>query len=113
MDLTVERHDDVLSIGVGGRLDWSNADAFKDAIKDTIEETDRAVIMDFGELDFIGSAGLRVVLVTAKSLLERNASLLLCGLSDPVRDVFRITGFEQLLPIHETLAEARASLGAR
>ncbi len=112
MDLTTERHDNVLSIGVGGRLDWSNSDAFRDAMKDAIEETDRAVIIDFAELDFIGSAGLRVVLLAAKSLLERDASLLLCGLSEPVRDVFRITGFEQLLPIHETLAEARASLDA-
>ena len=112
MDLTTERHDNVLSIGVGGRLDCSNSDAFKDAIKDAIEETDRAVIIDFAELDFIGSAGLRVVLLAAKSLLERDASLSLCGLSEPVRDVFRITGFEQLLPIHETLAEARASLDA-
>ena len=110
MDLTAERRDDVLSIGVRGRLDWSNSDAFKDAVKDTIEETDRAVIMDFAELDFIGSAGLRVVLLAAKSLFERDAKLLLCSLSDPVRDVFRVTGFERLLPIHETLAEARASL---
>lgn len=112
MDLTTERQDDVLSIRVRGRLDWSSADAFRDAARNTIEETDRAVIMDFRELDFIGSAGLRVVLLTAKFLFERDASLLLCGLSEPVRDVFRITGFEQLLPIHDTPAEARASLGA-
>ncbi len=112
MDLTVERHDNVLSVGVKGRLDWSNSEAFRDALGDTIEDTDRAVIMDFGELDFIGSSGLRVILVTARLLVERDATLLLCGLSDPVREVFRITGFERLLPIHETLAEARASLGA-
>ncbi len=110
MDLIAERHDDVLSISVKGRLDWSNSDAFKAAVKDTVEETDRAVIMDFAELDFIGSAGLRVVLLAAKSLFERDAKLLLCSLSDPVRDVFRVTGFERLLPIHETLVDARASL---
>lgn len=112
MNLTTERYDNVLAIGIRGRLDWSNFEAFREGIKGTIEETDRAVIMDFRELDFIGSAGLRVVLVAARSLFERDAELLLCGLSDPVRDVFRITGFERLLPIHETLAEARASLGA-
>ena len=111
MDLTTERQDNVLSIRVKGRLEWSNSDVFRDAARDMIEETDRAVIMDFGELDYIGSAGLRVILVTAKSLLERDASLVLCGLSQPVREVFRITGFERILPIHETLAEARASLG--
>ena len=110
MDLTAERHENVLSLEVRGRLDWVTSDTFREAIKDTVKETDRALIMDFRELDFIGSAGLRVILLTAKSLLERDAKLLLCGLSDPVRDVFRVTGFEQLLPIHETMAEARASL---
>ena len=59
MDLTAERHDNVLSLEVKGRLDWSTSDAFKEAIKDAVEETDRALIMDFRELDFIGSAGLR------------------------------------------------------
>lgn len=111
MNLIAERHENVLSLGVKGRLDWSTSDAFRDAIKDAVQETDRALIMDFGDLDFIGSAGLRVILLTAKSLLERDAKLLLCGLSDPVRDVFRVTGFEQLLPIHETVAQARESLG--
>ena len=110
MDLTTERHDDVLSLEVRGRLDWSTAEAFKGAVKGAIEETDRALIMDFGELDFIGSAGLRVILLTAKSLQGQDAKLVLCALSDPVRDVFRITGFERLLPIHETRAQARASL---
>lgn len=111
MDLTTERRDNVVSIGVKGRLDWSNSDAFSEAIEGAVEDTDRALIMDFGKLDFIGSAGLRVILLTSKSLLERDAKLLLCGLSEPVRGVFRVTGFEQLLPIHETLDDARASLG--
>ena len=111
MDLTTERQEDVLSLEVRGRLDWSNAEAFKEAVIGAIESTDRALIMDFGELDFIGSAGLRVILLTAKSLQSQDAKLVICGLSDPVRDVFRITGFEQLLPIHETRAQARASLG--
>ena len=111
MDLTAERHENVLSLEVKGRLDWSTSEAFKEAIKDAVEETDRALILDFGELDFIGSAGLRVILLTAKTLVEQDAKLVLCSLSNPVRAVFRVTGFEQLLPIHETLAQARESLG--
>ena len=95
---------------VKGRLDWSTSNAFREAIDGAIEEGDRAVIMNFGELDFIGSAGLRVILLTARFLQERDAKLVLCGLSDPVRDVFRITGFERLVPIYETMAEAWASL---
>ena len=68
MDLTTERSDNVLSVDVKGRIDGSNAVAFEEAVRNALDETDRAMIMDFGELAYISSAGLRVILLTAKSL---------------------------------------------
>ena len=112
MDVTVERNDDVLSLGVKGRIDYTTAPAFDEAVEDAMAETDRALILDFGELAFIGSAGLRVLLVKAKALQARDVKLVLCALSDPVRQVFQITGFERILQIHADLGEARASLDA-
>ena len=111
MDVTTERHDDVLSADVGGRIDGSNVGQFEEAIRTAIEESDRAVIMDFGKLAYISSTGLRVVLLTAKSLHSRDAKLLLCSLSDPIREVFEISGFDKILPIHPSRAEALSSLG--
>ena len=112
MDVTVERNDDVLSLGVRGRIDYTTAPAFNEAVEDAMAETDRALILDFGELAFIGSAGLRVLLTQAKALQARDVKLVLCALSQPVREVFKITGFERILQIHTDLGEARASLDA-
>ena len=111
MDVTTERLENVLSVDVKGRIDGSTAVAFEEAVRNAIDETDRALIMDFGALDYISSAGLRVILLTAKSLQSQDAKLVLCALSDPIREVFKISGFDKLLPIHDSKAEARASLG--
>ena len=111
MDVTTERHEDVLSAGVAGRIDGSNVVQFEETIRTAIEESDRAVIMDFEKLIYISSAGLRAVLLTAKALQNRNAKLVLCSLSDSIREVFEISGFDKILPIHTSRAEALTSLG--
>ena len=112
MDVTVERSDGVLSLGIKGRIDYATAPDFDRAIERAVTETDRALILDFEEVPFIGSAGLRVILLKGRALQERGVEMVLCALSAPVRGVFQVTGFEQLFPIHATAAEARASLGA-
>ena len=73
MDLTTERNENVLSVDVKGRIDSSTAVAFEEAIRNALEETDRAMIMDFRELTYISSAGLRVILLTAKLLQSQDA----------------------------------------
>ena len=110
MDVTTERQDGVLSAQVGGRIDSSNAAEFEEAIRTAIEESDRAVIMDFEKLVYISSAGLRAVLLTAKFLGERNAKFALCSLADEIREIFEISGFDKIIAIHSSKAEALASL---
>ena len=112
MDVTAERDDDILSLGVKGRIDYANAPDFEEAVERAMAETDRALILDFEQVDFIGSAGLRVILLKGKALRERDVELVLCALTAPVRGVFQVTGFDRLFSIHATAAEARASLGA-
>ncbi|MCE2482591.1 MAG: STAS domain-containing protein [Alphaproteobacteria bacterium] len=110
VDVTTERHDDVLSADVGGRIDGSSAAQFEEAIRTAIEDSDRAVIMDFEKLVYISSAGLRAILLTAKSLQSRDAKLVLCSLSEQIREVFEISGFDKVLAIHPTRAAALAAL---
>ena len=110
MDVTTERQDGVLSARVGGRIDGSNVAEFEEAIRTAIEESDRAVIMDFEKLVYISSAGLRAILLTAKSLGNRNAKFALCSLSDQIREVFETSGFDKVIAIHPSKAEELASL---
>ena len=109
MDLTAARHEDVLFLVARERIDSTNAAVFAEAVLDAIEETDRAVILDFGKLSYISSAGLEAVLKIARSLKNGGVKLALCSLSDQVMEVFRISGFDRLLVIRDTRAEARTA----
>ena len=110
VNVTTERIDDVLAADVEGRIDGSNVVQFEEAVRSAIEDSDRAVIMNFENLVYISSAGLRAILLMAKSLQNRDAKLLLCSLSDRIREVFEISGFDKILPIHPSKAEALDSL---
>ena len=70
MDVSAERQDGVLSVRVEGRIDGANARQFEEAVRTAIEDGDRAVILDFEQLVYISSAGLRAVLMTAKSMYQ-------------------------------------------
>ena len=110
MDVITERRDGVLSAQVGGRIDSSNAAEFEEAIRTAVEESDRAVIVDFEKLVHISSAGRRAILLTAKSLANRNAKFALCSLSDQIREIFEISGFDKLIAIHPSKTEALARI---
>ncbi len=95
-----------------GRIDGTNASQFQRALEDAIDESDRAVIIDLVNLTYISSAGLRAILLTAKSLRGKDTELAVCSLTGPVREVFQISGFDQILPVHSSRDEAIAALGA-
>lgn len=110
MDLTTERLDDVLSVNMRGRIDKTSALAFGEEMREAIKPTDRAVVLDLGEVTFISNWGLQAILLVGRDLQSRNTELILCAPAARVREKLRLTGFERLLPIHESKAEALASL---
>ncbi len=109
MDVTTERQDGVLSARVDGRIDGVNVVEFEEAIRTAIEESDHAMLMDFEKPSYISSAGLRAILLTAKSLWNRDAKFALCSLSGPVREVFEVSSFDKIIAIHPSRVEALAS----
>lgn len=113
MEMTTERQDSVLSITVVGRIDGSNAIEFQEAIRNAVEDRDRVMIMECGELRYISSAGLRAVLVTAKALANRDVQFALCALSNHVLEVFENSGFDQIMEIHASKADALTALAGQ
>ncbi len=111
MQIDIERKKEILIAKVDGRIDGANAREFENTLSDTIREDDRNLILDLEELSYISSAGLRVILLFAKTLRKRDAEFVLCSLSDPIREVFKISGFDKIIPVHDTREEALATLG--
>ena len=110
MDIATERKDGVLSVRVEGRIDGSTVFAFQEAIEVAFKDGDRAVIVDCERLTYIGSAGLRTMLGVAKTVSNRDARFALCSLPMQVQDLFVQSGFDTIIEIHPTQADALAAL---
>ena len=103
----VEKKDADLSIfELDGRLDSHTSVAFDEKIFTSIDSGTRRIVVDCGKLDYITSAGLRVLNKTAKRLKKEKGVIVLCALEEYVREVFEIAGFDTFLPIVKDLDEA-------
>ena len=108
MNIVSENRDGVLLVRPEGRIDTRTAGDFEKSVMGLMDTTDQPVkvLMDFGALDYINSTGMRVLLILAKRLSATSGKLVLCGLREHIVEVFSISGFNQILTITETEAEA-------
>ncbi|MCS0504673.1 STAS domain-containing protein [Ancylobacter mangrovi] len=93
---------------VKGRLDSSSSPRLDEMLA-VIPDGSTAVLLDFEELTYISSAGLRVVLKAAKLARSSSVALAVCSLTPQVHEVFEVSGFSSLIPIHQSRETALAS----
>lgn len=89
----------VLNIALEGRLDTMTAPELETSIKDDVDKVSSAV-MDLKSLDYVSSAGLRVILSLHKSLAGKDG-LVVKNPNETVSEVFEVTGFSDILNIEE------------
>jgi len=106
MEINEETKGDAHIFRLVGRLDSNTSPEFEKRILSTIGNGSRFLIADFKDLDYISSAGLRVILKATKELKRAEGKLVLCSMKDYVKEVFEISGFDTFLPIVPTLEEA-------
>ena len=70
----------------------------------------KVAILDLEQLSYISSAGLRVILMTAKGLERREVKFGICSLSESIQEVFQISGFDKIIPVNSSQAEAIQAL---
>jgi anti-anti-sigma factor len=87
------------------RLDSATAPDFETQLLGRIEAGASAVLLDFSAVDYISSAGLRVILLAGKRLKTVGGRLALCGLSEECLEAFRISGFDTLFVLHASVDE--------
>ena len=102
MDIDIERDEGIVTVSLSGRMDALSAQSFHRETEPLIGEAARGIVLDMTDLVFMSSGGLRVTLFLAKRLSARRSILVLYGLSEMVREVYSVSGFEQLLNIVES-----------
>ncbi len=81
------------------RVDSATAKVFEGKVVAVVNSGAPRVIIDFSDLDYISSAGLRVVLVGAK-MTRAPRKFALCGMKPQIREIFDVSGFSKILAIH-------------
>ncbi|HVY68294.1 MAG TPA: STAS domain-containing protein [Verrucomicrobiae bacterium] len=112
MELIEQKQGSVMTVAFKGRLDASNSAGVQDRIVAIIDQGEHRLVLDLSGLDYISSAGLRVLLVAAKKLKIAAGKIALCGLQPSIREIFEIAGFIDMFPIAATRADAIASIGS-
>lgn len=97
MTINTNKDGEKLTVIPEGRIDTVTAPEFSKAIDDNIEGA-KDLVIDFEKLEYISSAGLRVLLTTQKTM-SKVGSMKLIHVSDVIMDVFNITGFVDILTI--------------
>src|SRR5271165_6929152 len=91
MNLVTNTRGPVVVAAVSGKLDATSSDDAERGLSEAIVPQTRHVVFDLSELEFVSSAGLRVLLQVIKRLKAVGGSVRFCGLTEPVKNVFDIT----------------------
>jgi anti-anti-sigma factor len=105
MVFVLERSETVIIL-VDPRFDADNAPEVEAKLKKIIEKSPKRVLFDFAKTEYVASAGMRVLLSIARSILQKGGKVVLSSLSPNVRKVFEIAGFTNIFPIFPTREEA-------
>jgi anti-anti-sigma factor len=111
MDLSLKRFADTVVLAPTGRIDHSRSDDFKDALRPHLERCAAGqdhLVLDLSGVDYISSAGLRVLMLAKKQAKAQGGTLMVAGLGSVVKEIFEISRFTVVFDIFATVREALA-----
>jgi len=108
MEMLLQEHGAFTVVSPRQRLDTGAAPDAQRQLSVLLDRGVRQLVVDFSDVAYVGSAGLRVLLATAKRLRAAGGDLRVCCLNETVREVFDISGFSELLPVFASAGDAVA-----
>lgn len=105
MSILTSRNGGVLIVMPGKRLDTNSAPEADTLIASEIEKGATRLLVDFGQTDYVSSAGLRVLLKATKQLKQVGGALALCNINSQLQEILDISGFAMIMPCYATLDE--------
>ncbi len=98
MEIKKTLEENILTVALTGRLDTNTAPDLEELLNENLEDGVSELILDFENLDYISSAGLRVLL-SAQKKMRKIGSMKLTHVSEVVSEIFEVTGFSEILTI--------------
>ncbi|MBQ0083280.1 MAG: STAS domain-containing protein [Clostridiales bacterium] len=97
MEILKENNGNALTVSIIGRLDTTTAPELEASLKESLDGVSE-LVLDFKALEYVSSAGLRVLLATQKQM-NKQGSMVIKNVNSDINEVFEITGFSDILTI--------------
>ena len=99
MTISKSVKDNVGTLSLIGRLDTVTSNQLSDELENIFKEDLIKLVLDFAGIEYISSAGLRVLIVAQKKIASLDRKMEIVNASDSVKEIFRITGFSNILTV--------------
>jgi anti-sigma B factor antagonist len=110
MKIKRQPHDNIMVLEINGDImGGSDYDLFTSEIKNLVEEGFVDVVLDLGQVRFINSTGLGIMVSGLTTLKKNTGQLKVCNLNYRIDQIFNITSLSTIFPTYVTCAEALAS----
>ncbi len=111
MQINTREVSNILVVDMTGRLDTSTSGYAYDEMVRIAENSGDKMLLNLDKLEFVSSAGLRVILTAAKLLRASSGEFKICNANGVVKEVLETSGFDQLIDIHDTEENAVTAFG--
>ena len=111
MEIIEKIQDDINIYRLIGRLDTNTSARFEQKLFQTISGGSKKMIVDFKDLNYISSAGIRLIFIAYKALMREDGRIILCSMQKYVREIFKMTGIDSFVPILDNMDEALKAFG--
>lgn len=110
MNLEIRKEKGAVIVSVKERINAVTAPDLENQITDAMEGGEKFLVLNMTQVEYISSAGLRVILATAKKLKADQGDIFLVGLQGVVKEVFELSGFYSIFKVFDTEEEAIGQL---
>ena len=113
MDLKPQRYEDTVVLSPTGRINHASSDGFSGALKPHLErcaEGKDRVVLDLSGLEYISSAGLRVLMLARKQAQSQGGTLVVAALGPMLREIFEISRFSAVFDVYPSVRDALAAI---
>ena len=104
IDINVEKKEKYSIVKVSGKVDATTSGELENTLVDIIENQESKIVLDLNDVTYISSAGLRVLVVITKQLL--NSGYFFCSISDNVKEIVQMAGFHTFMNIFDDIDAA-------
>lgn len=110
MEVSLEERGEVVIVRVKGRLDAASSPQLQAAIDSVVDGGHFKILLNFQEVDYLSSAGMRLMLAVSKKLSSLEGKVVACSLHDDVMEVIKMAGFNQVIEFYPSESESLAHL---